>query len=78
MILSTLPAIPDRNFEIRGLVLAEGFVGIGKGPKSVDMSMQEIAQQAAQLGANAVVDVKVIRLSDARWVVTGTAVVIKG
>jgi uncharacterized protein YbjQ (UPF0145 family) len=90
MILSTLPAVPGRDFEIRGLVLAEGRtveVGIkaldkmikarAERPNSVSMAMQAIAQQAAQLGANAVVDVKVIRLSDSGWVVTGTAEVIQ-
>jgi hypothetical protein len=77
MILSTLPAVPGRDLEIRGLVLAEGFSGFGGKIKSVGQAMQAIAQQAAQLGANAVVDVRVIRLNGAAWVVTGTAVVIQ-
>ena len=74
MILSTLSSLPGRTFEVRSLVLAEGYVGLGG--TSVAASMNQIAQQATQVGANAVVDVTVTRIGDGRWVVTGNAVVV--
>jgi hypothetical protein len=74
MLLSTLPQIPDRPMQIRGLVIAEGFHGLG-GAKLPAM-MQSVVQQATQLGANAVVDLKVTRTGEHNWCITGTAVVV--
>jgi hypothetical protein len=72
VLLSTLPNIPDRTFQIRGFVLAEGFHGIGGG-KAPGM-IQSIIQQATQLGANAIVDITVVRTGENAWAITGTAV----
>jgi hypothetical protein len=74
VLLSTLPHIPDRTFQIRGFVFAEGFHGIG-GSKAPGM-IQSIIQQATQMGANAVVDVTVVRTGEHNWAITGTAVAV--
>jgi hypothetical protein len=75
MLLSTLPTIPDRNFEIRELVFAQATLG-ALGGGNVQKMVQEIIQQAGQFGADAIIDIKVVGSgSDAGAVVmTGTAV----
>jgi hypothetical protein len=75
MLLSTLPTIPDRNFEIRGLVFAQAALG-ALGGGNVQKMVQEVIQQAGQFGADAIIDIKVVGSgSDAGAVVmTGTAV----
>ena len=75
MLLFTLPTIPGRNFEIRGLVFSQASLNsIGGG--NVQKMVQEIIQQAGQFGADAIVDIKVVGSgSDHGTVVmTGTAV----
>jgi len=75
MLLSTLPTIPGRNFEIRGLVFSQASLN-SLGGGNVQKMVQEIIQQAGQFGADAMVDIKVVGSgSDHGTVVmTGTAV----
>jgi uncharacterized protein YbjQ (UPF0145 family) len=75
MLLSTLPTIPGRDFEIRGLVFSQASLN-SLGGGTVQKMVQEIIQQAGQFGADAVIDIKVVGSgSDHGTVVmTGTAV----
>lgn len=78
MILSTLPDIPGRQFEIRGVVVVDGDVTVGgKSKPLVGASMQAIAKQASRLSANAVIDIKITRMSTSSWALTGTAVLVR-
>jgi len=77
MILSTLPDLPGRSFEVRGLVCAQGTL-MAIGGASVQKMMQQLAGQAEALGADAVVDVRTVVAGDTpHCVVTGTAVKIQ-
>jgi uncharacterized protein YbjQ (UPF0145 family) len=60
--------------QVRGVVIAEGYHGLG-GVK-IPAMMQSIVQQASQLGANAVVDLKTERTGENAWVLIGTAVLV--
>jgi hypothetical protein len=55
MILSTLPDLPGRSSEVRGLVCAQGTL-MAIGGASVQKMMQQLAGQAEALGADGVVD----------------------
>jgi uncharacterized protein YbjQ (UPF0145 family) len=75
MLLSTLSTIPNRNFEIRGLVFSQASLN-SLGGGNVQKMVQEIIQQAGQFSADAIIDIKVVGSgSDHGTVVmTGTAV----
>ena len=75
MFLSTLPNVPHRDFEVRGLVIAHmQLTSLGRGPVK-DTLVQQIIQQAQQLGGDAVVDIKTeIGGENGHCVMTGTAV----
>ncbi len=77
MLLSTLPDLPGRSFEVRGLVCAQGTL-MAIGGASVQKMMQQLAGQAEALGADGVVDVRTVVAGDTpHCVVTGTAVKIQ-
>ena len=74
MLLSTLPDLPGRPYDVRGLVYASvNLAGLGGG--SVHTMVQSIVEQAARFGADAVVDIKtIIGGQYSHCVMTGTAV----
>lgn len=77
MILSTLPDLPGGKFHVRGIVYCEGVLdGVLLGSTSIDEMLQYIAKQASHLGADAIVDIKVIAPGGTQktYVVIGTAV----
>jgi hypothetical protein len=73
--LSTIPEIPGQAFDVRGLVIAHlTLTSLGRGPVK-DSLIQQLIQQAQQLGADAVVDIKTeIGGENGHCVMTGTAV----
>jgi hypothetical protein len=73
--LSTLPTVPHRDFDVRGLVVAHlQLTGLGRGGVK-DGLIQQLIQQAQQLGGDAVVDIKTeIGGEYGHCVMTGTAV----
>jgi len=58
MLLSTLPTVPGRDFEVRGLVFSQASLN-SLGGGNVQKMVQEIIQQAGQFSADAIVDIKV-------------------
>jgi len=74
MLLSTLPTLPGRNFEVVGLVFATAHLG-SLGGGNVQQMVQTIMQQATQLGGNGIIDIKVVGAGDSgHFVMTGTAI----
>jgi hypothetical protein len=72
MLLSTLPELPGRTFEVRGLVVAHASLG-GKG--AIQKMVQSLIEQAGQFGADGIVDLKtVIGGEYGHCVMTATAV----
>ena len=77
MLLSTLPELPGKTFDVRGLVCAEGVLMAVRGDR-IQKLMQDLAEQAERLGADGVVDVRtVVSGGSSHCVVTGTAVKIR-
>ncbi len=74
MLLSTLPDLGGRAFEVRGMVIAQGAFGaIGGG--STQQLVASLIEQAGRFGADGIVDVKtMIGGNAAHCVMTGTAV----
>lgn len=72
MIYSTLPHLSGRPFVALGIVIDEGFTGLG-GHKLRDV-FGEIDRQAKAMGADAVIDIKVTRTAESSYLVMGTAV----
>jgi hypothetical protein len=74
MLLSTLPELPGRPFDVRGLVFANATLGsIGGG--NLQKMVQSIVEQANRLGADAVVDLTTqVGGGNGYCVMTGTAV----
>ncbi|MGN6331927.1 MAG: heavy metal-binding domain-containing protein [Motilibacteraceae bacterium] len=73
MLLCTLPQPPGLAFEVKGMVAAQGVLAVG-GAKVAAM-MDSLAEQAEQLGADAVVDVRTtLAATSGHCVMTGTAV----
>jgi hypothetical protein len=74
MLMSTLPELPGRTFEVRGLVSAEGVL-MAVGGDKIKKLMQALAVQAEECGADGIVDVRtVLSGGSPHCVVTGTAV----
>jgi uncharacterized protein YbjQ (UPF0145 family) len=75
MFLSTLPAVPHRDFDVRGLVIAHvQLTSLVRAPVK-DSLIQQLIQQAQQLGGDAVIDIKTeIGGEHGHCVMTGTAV----
>jgi hypothetical protein len=75
MLLSTLPTLPGRTFEVRGLVFAQATLN-ALGGGNVQKMVQTIIEQAGQFGADAIVDIKVVGSGsdNGTVVMTGTAV----
>ena len=84
MLLSTLPELPGRHFEVRGFVYASsilagfGILGGGSsggGGAGMNGMVQAMIQQAAGFGADGIVDIKTVIGGEHAYVVmTGTAV----
>ncbi len=74
MLISTLPDLGGRLYEVRGIVIAHATLGtIGGG--NTQKLVQQLIDQAGRLGANAIIDVKTVVGGDsAHCVMTGTAV----
>jgi hypothetical protein len=72
MIYSTLPHLSGKSFTALGIVVDEGFLGLG-GHK-LPQVFSEIDRQAKSLGADAIIDIKVTRVGDSTFLIMGTAV----
>ncbi|HEX6686853.1 MAG TPA: heavy metal-binding domain-containing protein [Candidatus Limnocylindrales bacterium] len=74
MLISTLPDLPGRTFQVLGFVVAHATLGaIGGG--NPQRMIQELIEQAQRFGADAIVDVKTVIGGDAAYcLMTGTAV----
>jgi uncharacterized protein YbjQ (UPF0145 family) len=74
MLVSTLPELPGRTFEVRGFVFAQAVLGAIGGGNTHKM-VTSLVEQAATFGADGVIDVRtVIGGDNAHCVMTGTAV----
>lgn len=74
MLISTLPQLPGRSFEVLGLVTAHAVLGAIGGGNPQKM-IQQLIEQAQRFGADAIVDVKTVLGGDsAHCMMTGTAV----
>ncbi|WP_433346901.1 hypothetical protein ACQP25_28535 [Microtetraspora malaysiensis] len=72
MLISTLPDLAGRAFEVRGLVYVEASL-IGK--RAIQKMVEQLIEQARRFGADGIVDVKTVIGGDAaHCVMTGTAV----
>jgi uncharacterized protein YbjQ (UPF0145 family) len=81
MLLSTLPDIPGRTYDVIGVVFGRADIGIGKylgGKKATDLEdmFQDMVQQASRMGADAIIDIKMPAVGGEHPVVAaiGTAV----
>jgi hypothetical protein len=75
MLVSTLPDLPGRTFEVRGLVVAEATLGR---KDTVQKMVQSLIEQAGRHGADGIVDLKtVVGGKYGHCVMTGTAVRIR-
>jgi hypothetical protein len=74
VLISTLPDLPGRQFDVLGFVVAQGaFAALGGG--NVQKMVQSLIEQAQRFGADGIVDVKTVIGGDhAYCVMTGTAV----
>ncbi len=74
MLISTLPELPGRTFQVLGLVTAHATLGAIGGGNPQKM-IQQLIEQAQRFGADAIVDVKtVLGGESAHCMMTGTAV----
>lgn len=74
MLLSTLAQPPGLDFEVRGMVAAQGVLLAVGGTKVTEL-MAALAEQATALGGDAVVDVRTsLAAASGHCVMTGTAV----
>jgi uncharacterized protein YbjQ (UPF0145 family) len=74
MLVSTLPAVPGRTFEVRGFVVAQATLGSLGGGNTQKM-VKSLVEQAARLGADGIVDVRTVLGGDSgHCVMTGTAI----
>jgi hypothetical protein len=77
VLISTLPELPGRSFDVLGLVVAQGAFGAIGGGNTQKM-VQQLIEQAQRFGADGIVDVKTVLGGDsAHCVMTGTAVKLK-
>jgi len=74
VLISTLPDLSGRTFQILGFVVAHATLGALGGGNPQKM-IQQLIDQAQRFGADAIIDVKTIVGGDAaHCVMTGTAV----
>jgi uncharacterized protein YbjQ (UPF0145 family) len=74
MLLSTLPDLPGRPFDVRGFVFAQAVLGAIGGGNTQKM-VKAMIEQAAAFGADAIVDLRTVIGGDSgHCVMTGTAV----
>jgi hypothetical protein len=74
VLISTLPELPGRSFDVLGFVVAQGVFGALGGGNAQKM-VQQLIDQAQRFGADGIVDVKTAIGGDsAHCVMTGTAV----
>jgi hypothetical protein len=74
MLISTLPTLPGRAFEVRGCVCAHLTLAGGRGDK-VQKMMDTLIEQARGFGADGIVDLRTVIGGElAHCVMTGTAV----
>jgi hypothetical protein len=74
VLISTLPDLSGRSYEVRGFVFAHAILGAIGGGNTQKM-VQQLIDQAARFGADGIIDVKtVIGGETAHCVMTGTAV----
>lgn len=74
MLLSTLPDLPGRTFEVRGFVFAQGVLGALGGGNTQQM-VGSLIEQAGVFGADGIIDLRTVIGGDsAHCVMTGTAV----
>jgi uncharacterized protein YbjQ (UPF0145 family) len=74
MMLSTLPDLPGRTFEVRGFVFAQAVLGAMRGGNTRQM-VGSLIEQAGAFGADGVIDLRtMIGGNSAHCVMTGTAV----
>ncbi|GHJ49175.1 hypothetical protein Cs7R123_65170 [Catellatospora sp. TT07R-123] len=75
MLISTLPDLGGRAFEVRGLVFADGALS-SLGGTSVHQLVQQLVYQATHFEADGIVDVKTLLSTGqhTHCVMTGTAV----
>jgi hypothetical protein len=77
MLLSTLPELPGQTFLVKGIVCAQGTLGVIRGDR-IQKMMQSLIEQAEAVGADGIVDIRTVLTGDAaHCVVTGTAVKIQ-
>jgi hypothetical protein len=77
MLISTLPDLPGRTFEVRGFVYAhvDFSTVIRSGDRKINKLVPQLIEQAGRLGADAIVDVKTVLSGDVgHCMMTGTAV----
>jgi hypothetical protein len=78
MLLSTLPDLSGRTYDVIGVVFGTSNMWAAKDSESVQRlgtMFNTITQQASSMGADAIVDIKMVAVGEgARVVVTGTAV----
>lgn len=74
MLISTLPDLPGRQFDVLGFVVAQAaFAALGGG--NAQKMVQSLIEQAQRFGADGIVDLKTVIGGDhAYCVMTGTAV----
>jgi len=74
VLISTLPELPGRTFEVLGFVVAQGAFGALGGGNAQKM-VQQLIEQAQRFGGDGIVDVKTVIGGDTgHCVMTGTAV----
>jgi uncharacterized protein YbjQ (UPF0145 family) len=75
MLVSTLPELPGRTFDVRGLVFAHAALNT-KG--ATQKMVQSLIEQAGQFGADGIIDLKtVIGGEYGHCVMTATAIKIR-
>lgn len=75
MILSTLPDIPGRTYDVIGVVFGKASPFSIGGGNSLEKMFQSMFQQASGMGADAIVDIKMTGAGEYLSVVAiGTAV----
>jgi hypothetical protein len=74
VLISSLPELPGRPFDVRGFVFAQAVLGAMGGGNTRTMVLSLI-EQAQQFDADAIVDLRTVLGGDsAHCVMTGTAV----
>lgn len=72
VLLSSLPELPGRPFDVRGFVFAEAYLEYRS--TSTVWMVQSLIEQAQRFDADAIVDLRTVLGGDTYCVMTGTAV----